>query len=474
VGITHKANGEKRRRGRPGKSSGRISIFHRGETTMASKLIAHKIWFGSTCGALACAALVTAACSSDNNNNNGSDAGTGGSATGGKSATGGSGTGGSKSGSGGTSAGGSSSGGSSGTSTGGTNAGGKTGTGGKVQDGGPSSDGGDGGPQAVIVKRTDLVSNMPGTAPTTDPALLNAWGLALNPTAGLFWVSENHSGQASVYAPTGGASKLDVRVPGPADSDGGFTSSPTGQIFNGTAADFMGDKFIVDAEDGTILGWQTQGDPFVLRVDNSADSVYKGLALIKNGANAELVAANFHKGTVDVFDSKYKPVNNPGFVDAGSPALPAGYAPFNAAQIGDNVYITYALQDADKEDDTAGAGHGYVSVFKTNGTFVKRLVSAGDLNSPWGLEVAPAGWGAMTGALLVGNFGDGSIHAYDLSTGELRGTVSTSNGPLTISGLWALAVGPNTAGGDFSKTIFFTAGPNGEDDGLYGTIDVVK
>jgi uncharacterized protein (TIGR03118 family) len=444
---------------------------------MASTLIAtHKVRFGSACGALACAALVAAACSSDNHNNNGSDAGTGGSANGGTSAGGKSGTGGSKGGSGGTSTGGSNTtGGSAGTSAGGTGTGGKSGTGGsKAQDGGPSSDAGDGGPVAFMVKRTDLVSDMPGTAPTTDPKLLNAWGLALNPTAGLFWVSQNHSGQASVYAPTGGAPKLEVRVPGPADSDGGFTSSPTGQVFNGTAADFMGDKFIVDSEDGTIVGWQTQGDPFVLRVDNSADSGYKGLALIKNGGKAELVATNFHKGTVDVFDAMYKPVSNPGFVDAGSPALPAGYAPFNAAQIGDNVYITYALQDADKADDTAGPGHGYVSVFKPNGQFVKRLVSAGDLNSPWGLEMAPAGWGALTGTLLVGNFGDGSVHAYDPSTGDLRGTLTTSSGPLTISGLWALAVGPKTSTDDFSSTIFFTAGPNGEDDGLYGTIAVAK
>ncbi len=445
---------------------------------MASKLSATDVVrFGSACGAVFCAVLVSAACSSDHNNN-GTDGGTGGSENGGSTSTGGkSGTGGSKGGSAGTSTGGSNTGGSAGTSTGGggTSAGGKTGTGGtKIQDGGPSSDAGDGGPVAFMVKRTALVSNMPGAAPTTDPNLLNAWGLALNPTAGLFWVSDNHSGLATVYAPTGGDSKLNVRVPGPADSDGGFTSSPTGQVFNGTAADFMGDKFIVDSEDGTIVGWQTQGDPFVLRVDNSADSGYKGLALITNGGKAELVATNFHKGTVDVFDAMYKPVNNPGFVDTGSPALPAGYAPFNAAQFGDNVYITYALQDADKEDDTAGAGHGYVSVFKTNGTFVKRLVSAGDLNSPWGMEVAPAGWGALTGALLVGNFGDGSVHAYDLSTGALRGTLTTSSGPLIISGLWALAVGPKTSADDFSSTIFFTAGPNGEDDGLYGSIAVAQ
>ena len=442
---------------------------------MASKMISgHRIRLGSTSAALACAAFVAAACSSDHNNGNGADASTGGSgqASGGKSSTGGSG--GAKGGSGGgVSSGGTTAGGSGGTSSGGSA--GKAGTGGtKVTDAGPRADAEtpDGGPTTFLVKRTDLVANMPGAAPTTDPKLLNGWGLALNPTAGVFWVSENHSGQASVYGPTGGASKLDVKIPGPADQDGGFTSSPTGQVFNGTATDFMGDKFIVDSEDGTILGWQTPNDPFVLRVDNSADSGYKGLALIENGAKAELVATNFHKGTVDVFDDKYKAVNNPGFVDAGSPALPSGFAPFNAAAISDSVYITYALQKPDKGDDMAGPGNGYVSVFKTDGTFVKRLISAGELNSPWGMEVAPASWGAVAGDLLVGNFGDGAIHAYDLSTGKLASTLATSSGPLTISGLWALAVGPNTSAGNYSSTIFFTAGPNGEDDGLYGTIDV--
>jgi uncharacterized protein (TIGR03118 family) len=276
---------------------------------------------------------------------------------------------------------------------------------------------------------------------------------------------------ATVYAPTGGASVLNVKVPGPPDTDGGFTSAPTGQVFSGTAADFMGDKFIVDSEDGTIAGWQTSGQPFVIRVDNSADSGYKGLALIKNGTSAELVAANFHKGTVDVFNAAYAPVATPGFVDAGSPALPAGFAPFNVAAIGTSVYIAYAKQDAEKGDDTAGPGNGYVSVFKTDGTFVKRLLSAGDLNSPWGMAVAPTSWGTLAGTLLVGNFGDGAVHAYDLATGAPRGSLAVSTGPLIISGLWALVAGPKTTTADDSGSIFFTAGPNGEEGGLYGKLD---
>jgi uncharacterized protein (TIGR03118 family) len=383
--------------------------------------------------------------------------GTGGRATG---------SGGSKSTGGGTSSGGAQSGGNGGTSTAGAgnSAGGsKAGTGGAGTDSGP-------GLVSLVVTQTNLVADLPNVAPTVDPNLLNPWGLVPNPS-GPFWVSDNHSGLATVYDPAGGPSKLNVKVPGPAGVDGGFTSSPTGQVFNATAADFKGDKFIFDAEDGTVSGWQG-GAVGVLRVDNSADSGYKGLAIIKNGTAGELVAANFHKGTVDVFDATYAPIANPGFVDAGTPALPAGFAAFNVASLGGKVYISYAKQDAEKGDDTPGPGNGYVSVFKTDGTFQKRLVSGGDLNSPWGLELAPSSFGALAGTLLVGNFGNGAVHAYDVTTGELLGSLAKSGGPLIISGLWALVVGPKTSTTDYSGSVYFTAGPGGEDNGIFGKLEV--
>ena len=385
---------------------------------------------------------------------------------------GGPGTGGTANTGGGSSSGGSASGGKGGASTAGAgNSGGTAGAGGTAGSGGEGTDSG-AAPVALVVKQTNLVANLPNVAPTVDSNLLNPWGLVPNPS-GPFWVSDNHSGMATVYDPAGGPSKLNVKIPGPAGVDGGFTSSPTGQVFNGTAANFSGDKFILDSEDGTISGWQG-GATAVLRVDNSADSGYKGLALITNGTAGELVAANFHKGTVDVFDSTYKPVANPGFVDAGSPALPAGFAAFNVAALGGSVYISYAKQDPEKGDDTAGPGNGYVSVFKTDGTFQKRLVSGGALNSPWGLEIAPASFGALAGTLLVGNFGNGAVHAYDVTTGELRGSLSDSKGPLIISGLWALVVGPKTTTTDFSSSVYFTAGPNGEDDGIFGKLEISK
>jgi uncharacterized protein (TIGR03118 family) len=326
-------------------------------------------------------------------------------------------------------------------------------------------------PVAFMVKQTDLVANTSGKAPTTDPNLTNAWGLVPNPTAGLFWVADNHAGIVSVYPPAGGASVLDVPVPGPDGKDAGSTSAPTGQVFNATAADFMGDKFILSSENGTIAGWQTQGKPFVIRVDNSADSGYKGLAIVKNGAAQMIVAANFHKGTVDVFDASYAPVASPGFIDAGSPALPAGFVAFNVVSIGNSVYISYAKQDAAKADDAKGPGNGYVSVFMPNGTFTKRLVSGGALNSPWGMVLAPTTFGALAGALLVGNFGDGKVNAYDAATGDVRGSLHDTAGPLVIQGLWALVAGPKTSTEDFSSSIYFTAGPNDEADGLFGKLD---
>jgi len=339
-------------------------------------------------------------------------------------------------------------------------------------DAGNGADSGkEGGAAAFMVKETDLVANKAGKATTTDPNLANAWGLVANPTAGLFWVSDNHSGMVSVYPPAGGASVLDVHVPGPDGKDAGSGSAPTGQVFNGTAADFMGDKFILDTETGAIAGWQTQGKPFEIRVDKSADSGYKGLAIIKNGANQELVAANFHKGTVDVFDSSYAPKSNPGYADAGTPALPTGFAPFNVAWLNDKVYISYAKQDAQKMDDVKGPGLGYVSEFNADGTFSKRLISGGALNSPWGMAIAPKSFGALADMLLVGNFGDGMVNVYDATTGAAHGTLNDDKGPLVIDGLWALVVGPKTSTDDFSSSVFFTAGPNDENDGLFGKLD---
>jgi uncharacterized protein (TIGR03118 family) len=317
---------------------------------------------------------------------------------------------------------------------------------------------------SFALKRTDLDSDQPGAA-QEDPHLLNAWGLAINPTAQLFWVAANHDGSVPVYDATGALKGLDPKVAPVAGTDPG---SPTGQVFNG-GSNFKADKFIVATEDGQILGWAGTGD-FTQRAAK-ADAGYKGLALVGTGAAELLLATDFHDGTVDLYDANYQAVAQAGaFTDA---TIPAGFAPFNVMPIGDQVYVTYAKQDADKADDERGPGNGYVSVFATDGTFVKTLVSGGKLDSPWAVALAPASFGGLANTLLVGNFGDGAIHAYDPTSGALAGELTDAAGdPLIILGLWDLKVGP-TGTTDLSNTLFFTAGPGGEAHGVFGKLEAV-
>jgi len=312
--------------------------------------------------------------------------------------------------------------------------------------------------------RTDLVSDQAG-AGQTDPHLLNAWGIAINPAAQLFWVSSNHDGSTPVYSASGAIEAFDPKM---APVGGTDAASPTGVVFNGGNS-FMSDKFIVDTEDGQILGWPGAGDYMQRAVKPGA--AYKGLALISTSTTQVLVATDFHDGTVDIYDANYKPVTDTGaFIDD---TIPAGFAPFNVMPVGNQVYVTYAKQDADKADDEHGPGNGYVSVFTADGAFTKRLVSAGELNSPWAVALAPASFGALANTLLVGNFGDGAIHAYDPSSGALVGQLTTAAAtPLLILGLWDLKVGP-TGTPDLSNTLYFTAGPSGEAHGVFGKLEAV-
>jgi uncharacterized protein (TIGR03118 family) len=331
--------------------------------------------------------------------------------------------------------------------------------------------GGEGGAGANLgtelrLVQTNLTTDATG-ATHVDSNLVNAWGLAINPisSGARFWVSDNGSGLATVYDATGVVESTVVTIP-PASGTGAGT--PTGQVYNSTT-DFMGDTFIFSTEDGAIEGWQS-GTAAVVRADRSgAAASYKGLALVTNGSAHWLVAPNFHEGTVDVFDATYTRVTTSGlFVDA---ELPSGYAPFNVAELDGSVYVTYAKQDADKADDVRGDGNGYVSQFGVDGSFTKRLVSRGWLDSPWGLALAPTGYGALGGALLVGNFGNGQIHAFSTTTGADMGTLVSATGkPIVVEGLWSLAFGPNTTAADLLSTLYFTAGPGDEAHGLFGTL----
>jgi len=317
--------------------------------------------------------------------------------------------------------------------------------------------------------QTNLVSDLNGVALHMDPDLVNPWGISFGATSP-FWVSDNGTGKSTLYDGLGNKQGLIVTIPPAAGSPAGTISAPTGQVFNPTAGGgtFNGGRFIFATEDGTINYWSS-GTNAVRQVDNSAaGAIYKGLALM----NDILYAADFHNNRIDAFNSSFGAATLTGtFTD---PSLPSGFAPFNIQALGTNLVVTYALQDSAGEDDVAGAGNGFVDVFDANGNLVKRLISNGALNSPWGLAVAPSGFGPFGGDLLVGNFGDGTINAYNMNTGAYIGTLDDKNGdPLVNLGLWGISFG--NGGKNFnSNDLYFTAGIPGpdniEDHGLFGVI----
>jgi uncharacterized protein (TIGR03118 family) len=233
-------------------------------------------------------------------------------------------------------------------------------------------------------------------------------------------------------------------------------------------------KFIFATEDGTLSAWSS-GTDAVLMVDHSAaGAIYKGLALGSAGGSNYLYATDFHNGRVDVFDGGFNPVIRPGaFTDFN---LPAGFAPFGIAVFGTNVFVTYALQDANAADDVPGPGNGFVDIYDTGGNWIKRFASNGVLDSPWGMTLAPASFGLYANQLLIGNFGDGTINAFDPASGLLAGTLQDAGAaPVSIAGLWDLKFG-NGGGAGATNTLYFTAGIAGggavEDHGLFGGISV--
>jgi uncharacterized protein (TIGR03118 family) len=328
---------------------------------------------------------------------------------------------------------------------------------------------------------TVLVSDAAGAA-VTDPNLKNAWGVVHGPTSP-WWVSNNATGTSTIYnASTNPVTVLGliVTIP-PAPSQTG-TGSPTGIVFNGNPTDFLlapgkPAAFIWVTEDGTVSAWNSGVNPThaIIKVDNSqkpspADgAVYKGAAIVTISGNRYLLATNFRSGHIDAFDASFRQVtlDHHAFEDE---RIPRGYAPFNIEAVGPNVYVTYAKQDALRHDDVAGAGFGYVVVYSQSGDVVARLEHGAWLNSPWGIAVAPADFGSFSHAVLIGNFGDGSIAAFNPVTGGFMGNVLNPDGStLKIDGLWGLSFGNGGSSGP-GNTLFFTAGPNRESDGLFGTL----
>jgi uncharacterized protein (TIGR03118 family) len=320
--------------------------------------------------------------------------------------------------------------------------------------------------------QTNLVSSVPGLAPVTDPQLVNPWGISFSGTSP-FWVSDAGTGVSTLYNAAGVKQGLVVTIPGPGGQGPGV---PTGQVFNNAASFALGNganaTFMFASVRGTITGWNgAAGTTALIKVDQSASgAAYTGLAIAGSGATARLYAANFGNGRVDVFDGGFNPVLAGSFLD---PNLPAGYAPFNVQTLAGSVYVTYALKDPLTGEDLPGAGHGFVDVFNTDGVLQRRVVTDGVLDSPWGLAIAPASFGPFGGALLVGNFGDGTIHAFDNTTGALLGALTGSNGSALVNeGLWAIAFGNNGAGSD-PNSLYITAGINDETGGLFARISAV-
>jgi uncharacterized protein (TIGR03118 family) len=319
-------------------------------------------------------------------------------------------------------------------------------------------------------RQTNLVSDGFVPAPLVDPSLVNPWGISSSAGSPM-WVSDNGAGLTTLYRGDGVKLGLTVTIPPGKGSPPGSLGTPTGTVFNGNSGEFRGDRFLFATEDGTIAGWNGTGTVATTEVDNSRPApgaVYKGLAIGFDGVVDRLYAANFRAARVDIFGADYSQAGS--FTD---PNVPNGYAPFNVQNLGGVLYVSFAKQDAAKHDDVAGRGHGFVDRFDLYGHLLDRLVSRGQLDSPWGLAIAPASFGKLAGDLLVGNFGDGRINAYTLDEGDFRGALRGTDGPpISIDGLWALRVGNGGAapnGGD-PNAVYFTAGINHEQDGLFGAI----
>ena len=306
---------------------------------------------------------------------------------------------------------------------------------------------------------TNLVADPTGPAAVnTDVNLVNGWGIALRPTSPV-WVSDNGSNMSTVYD---GLGKIiippsPVSIPGP----------PTGIVANLSSADFGGALFLWALEDGHVAAWSGGAATTVFTATDGA--VYKGLTIAGDGTQFHLYIADFHNGKIDVLTSAFATTTVPGgFAD---PTIPAGFHPFNILNLNGNLFVAYALKETNGNDEVHAPGLGFVNVFNPDGVLLARVATRGKLNAPWGMALAPAGFGRFSNHLLVGNFGDGTINAYDVKNytfaGQLR---SSTGGILTIDGLWGIVFG-NGVRNQSTNTLFFAAGPNEESNGVFGKIE---
>jgi uncharacterized protein (TIGR03118 family) len=360
--------------------------------------------------------------------------------------------------------------------------------------------------QAQHYKQTNLISDLPGVAALQDPNLQNPWGITRSPTGSPWWTSNNNSGTSSLYTGAGapvnifaeasGATGNFVVVPPPGFAPAGTLSAPTGIVFNGSATDFLLSKgtptgksaaFIFVTEDGTISGWNpavniTAGAKppstnAALEVDNSDNgsargAVYKGATSGDINGQKYLYVTNFRKGRVEVYDTGFNSVHF-SEEDFDTDHLPPGFAPFNIQNIGGILFVTYAKQNAAKHDDVAGDGNGFVELFTTTGRHIGHLEHGDWLNSPWGVVWTTRDFGEYSNSILVGNFGSGKIAVFNGFTFKFEGFVKNADDSImTIDGLWSLTFANDGTAGT-ANTLYFSAGPNGEKDGLFGSITPV-
>jgi uncharacterized protein (TIGR03118 family) len=332
---------------------------------------------------------------------------------------------------------------------------------------------GHGNDKVLGYRQINLVSDQPGVALLQDTNLVNAWGVSFS-SSSPFWVSDNGAGKATLYAVTNDASGfpqvsklgLEVSIPG--------EGNPTGQVFNDTT-NFHGDLFIFVSEDGTISGWRGALGTSAEILATRPTAVYKGVTLVSAPGGPVLLAANFSEGTVDAYDGNANLIGQ-----LSDSHAPAGYAPFNVQSIEGLIFVTFAKQDADKEDDVAGPGHGLIDVLDLQTQRFHRFVTGSDaggrlraIDSPWGVALAPRTFGKHADVLLVGNFGSGTIMAFD-EHGHFEGFLERRPGkPVVIEGLWALTFGNGGRAG-VPGTLYFTAGPDDESHGLFGSLEPVR
>ena len=325
---------------------------------------------------------------------------------------------------------------------------------------------------------TNLVTDSGTNAPHVDSNLVNGWGIAFNPT-GVVWVSDQGTSMSTLYDGNGVAQSLVVSIPPAA----GGPAGPTGILFNSTQ-DFQvmengvtaAPLFIFAGTGGILAGWSptVDGTHAVKMVDTSASATptaYTGLTMSSFQGKNYLYAADFRNGKVDVYDPTWNKVTLPGGTFA-DPNVPANFAPFGIKAIGNRIFVTYAEHAANGPKETLGPGLGFIDVFDPSGAMISRFATGGALNAPWGLAVAPANFGAFSNMLIVGNFGDGTLNVFDPTSGAQLGTLSDANQkPIAVPGLWGIAFG-NGVDNQPTNTLFYAAGPNGEQDGLYGRIDL--